>query len=85
VNYSDHNSIISAGKQACIDGKSNLDCPIDKRVNANAACLWLQGWSSEAAITCKGTGCSAKNGVGHSQECIDEHGNLYKTLKEQVK
>jgi ribosome modulation factor len=73
MNYSDPNSIIDAGRQAYISGMSNLDCPIDRRTSANAVCLWMEGWQEECGITCKGTNCKAKKGIGHSQQCHKEH------------
>jgi len=38
------------GKDSFNKGVKKSDCPISSRTNANALCLWLQGWNEAAAI-----------------------------------
>lgn len=51
--------------------------PSRPRSNANGVCWWNDGWESESKKTCKGVKCSAKRGIGHSDECIKEHNSHY--------
>jgi ribosome modulation factor len=50
MDYSDKGSIIKLGRDAGIEGKSNLDCPISRRTHANDACLWIKGWEDGCKI-----------------------------------
>ena len=50
IGYSDKSSIIELGKDAGIQGKSNLDCPISRRTHANDVCLWIKGWEEGRKI-----------------------------------
>ena len=84
INYNDKKSIIEAGRKAATEGKSNLDCPISKRTHANDACLWIKGWEEGYKSICKGRQCNAVSGVGHSQECHDDHDSIYTKIRAGV-
>lgn len=51
MNYSDPSSIVEAGRNAFKMGLEKSKCPISRRTNANAACLWDKGWNEESAST----------------------------------
>jgi len=61
------------GRESYHAGIEQLDCPISGRTNANAKCLWVEGWIKAYNNRCKGEQCKADNGIGHSKECEDEH------------
>lgn len=73
MKFNDKNLIIQRGIDDFNDGKSNLECPFSYRTAANLVCLWNQGWDKGNNTTCKGKNCTAKNGIGHSQEFCNEH------------
>ncbi len=83
-NYMDYSSpltIIESGKLAYRLGVERSDCPISSRTHANEICWWNQGFDLEAAKTCKGDNCTAKRGIGHSDECIKEHDKVIHQTK----
>ena len=73
MDYSTPLTIIESGQRAYRLGIKKSDCPIDSRTGANKICWWNDGWDLEAEKTCKGENCTAKRGVGHSDECEKEH------------
>jgi hypothetical protein len=73
-------TIKKLGRKAYRLGLKKSDCPISHRTNANGIHWWSQGWDEEEqATTCKGTKCSAKLGIGHSDDCEKEHALLFQT------
>ena len=73
MDYSTPHTIKESGARAYKLGVKKSDCPISYRTGANRRHWWNDGWDEEADKTCKGTNCSAKRGVDHSDECIKEH------------
>ncbi len=62
-----------SGAKAYRLGLNKSDCPISYRTGANKIHWWNEGWNEEAAKTCKGSNCTAKRGMGHSDDCKKEH------------
>ena len=73
MDYTSPSTIENSGRIAYISGIKRNDCPISKRTGMNDIHHWNRGWDLEASKTCKGKGCSAKRGVGHSVQCEKEH------------
>lgn len=78
MDYSTPSTITQSGRDAFNDGAKRGDCPISRRPCANGIYWWLSGWDeareeAENTCTCKGGGCAAIDGVGHSDECEREH------------
>lgn len=73
IDYSTPHTIKESGARAYRLGVEKSDCPISYRTGANQIQWWNDGWDEEAAKTCKGINCTAKHGIGHSDECIKEH------------
>ncbi len=73
INYNSPIEVKESGAKAFRRGLDKADCQIDSRTSANALRWWHEGFDEEAKKTCKGAKCTAIRGVGHSDECLDEH------------
>ena len=88
IDYNNPSSIVEAGRKAFWEGVSKLDCPISYRTDANAVCRWQSGWDKALRTSkgiCNGENCESLNGVGHSQECIDNHEKIFISIRGQQK
>ena len=74
----DYNNPTESGRKAFLKGSSRDSNPVDYRTNANAHALWISGWDKQSKVTCKGENCTAIRGVGHSDECANEHEEAYR-------
>ena len=76
-----YNNPAQSGKEAFLNGKARDSNPIDYRTNANAWSEWFHGWDEQNKMTCKGENCKAISGIGHSNECIKNHEDIYKKIR----
>lgn len=76
MDYSNILSVMKEGGRAFNSGLKKGECPIETRTHSNHVQWWKQGWQAESDKTCKGLNCNAKRGVGHSEDCIEEHKRL---------
>lgn len=74
MDYSTPATVKQSGREAFKLGVKRSECPIERRTGANDIHHWLSGWDEEEKnAACFGKNCKAIRGVGHSEECLQEH------------